>query len=150
MTNAEHLDSIQEATGALMTSLDSLRSGHVKDEEVDVYEFTQKDIILYALGVGASLKNPTELKYIYENDEDFSALPTFFILPAMQAMFTSSKLETAIPGKSVSLAQILHGEQYIEFLGEIPKEGKLISKNSIAEVMDKGSGAAIVQNSKLI
>ncbi|XP_044265364.1 peroxisomal multifunctional enzyme type 2-like isoform X1 [Tribolium madens] len=146
MTNAEHLDSIQEATGALMTSLDSLRSGQVKDEEVDVYNFTQKDIILYALGVGASLKNPTELKFLYENDEDFSALPTFFILPAMQAMFTSSKLESAIPGKSVSLAQILHGEQYIEFLGEVPKEGKLFSKNTIAEVLDKGSGAAIVQN----
>ncbi|RZC40486.1 peroxisomal multifunctional enzyme type 2, partial [Asbolus verrucosus] len=146
MSNAEHLNSIQEATGSLITSLEGLRTGTVDKEEADIYEFTQKDIILYALGVGASLANQNELKFLYENDEEFIPLPTFYILPAMQALFTSSKTESAIPGKTITLAQILHGEQYIEFLGNIPTEGRLISKVSVAEVLDKGSGAAIVQN----
>ena len=52
MTGAEILASIQDATGALMTSLDNLRSGDVKKEEMDVFEFTEKDTILYALGSG--------------------------------------------------------------------------------------------------
>jgi 3-hydroxyacyl-CoA dehydrogenase/3a,7a,12a-trihydroxy-5b-cholest-24-enoyl-CoA hydratase len=165
MEDAEHLNSIQEATGALMSSLESFRSGHAQKQENDVYDFTEKDAILYALGgkllafrsccnliisqcilVGASLKNKNELKFLYENHEDFAALPTFYILPAMRAIFTSSSLESAIPGKSISLAQVLHGEQYIEFLGNVPRDGKLMSTCSLVEVLDKGSGAAIVQD----
>ncbi|XP_063905915.1 peroxisomal multifunctional enzyme type 2 [Zophobas morio] len=146
MTGAEILASIQDATGALMTSLDNLRSGDVKKEEMDVFEFTEKDTILYALGTGASTKKDNEMRFLYENDENFTPLPTFYILPGMQAMFASSQLESAIPGKTISLAQVLHGEQYIEFLGEVPTEGKLISKTNIVEVLDKGSGAAIVQD----
>ena len=35
-------------------------------------EYTHNDTILYALGVGAGTnKEPCELKYIYENHEDF-------------------------------------------------------------------------------
>lgn len=86
------------------------------------------------------------MKFIYENNEDFSPLPTFYILPAMQSLFTSTRIENAIPGKTISLGQILHGEQYIEFFKEPPKEGRIFSKSNVQEVLDKGSGAAIVQN----
>lgn len=101
------------------------------------------------LVVGASLRNKNESKFLYENDEDFTALPTYFILPALDALMTSSHLANAVPGKTIELAQVLHGEQYIEFFGKIPIDGKLISKFGESEVLDKGSGAALVQNSKL-
>ena len=40
--------------------------------EESVLEYTSKDTILYALGIGAGPnKDPCELKYIYENHEDF-------------------------------------------------------------------------------
>ena len=40
--------------------------------EPTVFEYTQKDVILYNLGIGAGpMKEPCELKYIYENHEDF-------------------------------------------------------------------------------
>lgn len=100
------------------------------------------------LSVGASTENPNELKYLYENHEDFTALPTFYILPAMQAIFTSDATQNIIPGRTISLDQVLHGEHYIEFVGDVPTEGRLISKSSVAEVLDKGSGAAIVHNGK--
>lgn len=92
------------------------------------------------------MKNEGDLKYIYENHEEFTALPTFFVLPAIQSMFMSDFLEKAVPGRTVNLGQVLHGEQYIEILGDLPTEGTLVSKVSVAEVMDKGSGAAVVVN----
>lgn len=96
--------------------------------------------------MGASVQD--ELHYVYESHEAFTALPSFYVLPAMQVLFTSNLASNAIPGKEVALEQILHGEQYIEFVGDVPLEGKLISKASVAEVLDKGSGAAITYNSE--
>lgn len=89
------------------------------------------------------------MKYLYENSEDFSVLPTYYIMPAMQVMFTSSAVSRAVPGKEIGLEQVLHGEHYIEMVGEVPpQDGKLVSKFRISEVLDKGSGAAIVCDSK--
>lgn len=50
MKNAQHLDSIQEATGALISSLESLRNPDNKKEDEDIYELTDNGMILYALG----------------------------------------------------------------------------------------------------
>ena len=49
------------------------------------YNYTEKDVILYNLGVGATEK---ELQWTFENDDEFSALPTFGVIPQFQAMFT--------------------------------------------------------------
>lgn len=55
MHNAVHMDSIEEATGSLITTLDELRvsksDGVASKEEGDeFYNFNNKDLILYALG----------------------------------------------------------------------------------------------------
>lgn len=52
MSNAKHLDSIQEATGSLMTALEGLRSGQesTEAEDIDEFSFNDKDCVLYALG----------------------------------------------------------------------------------------------------
>lgn len=54
---------------------------------------------------------------------------------------------SAIPGKEVSLEKILHGEQYLEILGDMKPSGRLTTKLEVAEVLDKGTGALIVTNS---
>lgn len=94
------------------------------------------------------MQQPDELRYIYENHEDFFPLPTFFVLPAMKELMLSNLMGSAVPGKEIALTQILHGEQYVEFLGGVPAEGKLTSKARIAEVLDKGSGAVVVFDGK--
>jgi multifunctional beta-oxidation protein len=43
------------------------------------HEYTDRDVILYALGVNCKR---TELSLVYENDEKFMALPTFGVIPA--------------------------------------------------------------------
>lgn len=52
MSNAQHLDSIQDATMALVSSLEKLRTSPSQKTETsgDVFSFNSKDIILYALG----------------------------------------------------------------------------------------------------
>lgn len=44
--------------------------------------------------VGASVLNASDLKFLYESHENFSALPTFFILPGMV-------MESPVVGKSM-------------------------------------------------
>jgi hypothetical protein len=48
------------------------------------YRYKEKDIILYNLGVGATAAEE-ELKWTYENDEAFEALPTFGVIPQFYA-----------------------------------------------------------------
>jgi multifunctional beta-oxidation protein len=42
------------------------------------FEYDERDIIIYNMGVGATEK---ELQWVYEGDENFGALPTFGVCP---------------------------------------------------------------------
>lgn len=94
------------------------------------------------------MAKPDDLRYLYENHEDFQPLPTFFILPSLQAIF-SFKNDDILPGAAISFEKLLHGEQYFEVMGELPHDGQLYSTCKIAEVLDKGSGAVIVYDGAL-
>lgn len=59
---------------------------------------------MYALGVGASLKEPKDLKFIYEGSSDFSCLPTFGVILAQKSIMGGGLAE--IPGLSVNLAKV--------------------------------------------
>ena len=59
----------------------------VRDAKKDVpepteYSYTERDVILYNLGIGATEK---ELKWTFEGDSDFQALPTFGVIPQFPA-----------------------------------------------------------------
>ncbi|CAG9766389.1 unnamed protein product [Ceutorhynchus assimilis] len=148
MDKAGTFGAIQEVTGALIENLEGLKTSDVSQaqDSPDVFDFTNRDTILYALGVGASLANNNELKYLYESHEEFSVLPTFFILPSLQAVFSSDINMGAAIGKTIDLSQVLHGEQYLEVVGELPMDGQLFQKLELVEVLDKGSGAAMIIN----
>ena len=51
-------------------------------EPVD-YTYTERDVILYNLGIGASEK---DLQWTYEGDDKFAALPTFGVIPQFHLM----------------------------------------------------------------
>eukprot|EP01102_Stenamoeba_stenopodia_P006485 TRINITY_DN1778_c0_g1_i7.p1 TRINITY_DN1778_c0_g1~~TRINITY_DN1778_c0_g1_i7.p1 ORF type:complete len:310 (-),score=58.91 TRINITY_DN1778_c0_g1_i7:45-932(-) len=106
--------------------------------------YTRRDLILYALGVGAS-----ELKFTYENDEAFSALPTYPVVLGMKG--TTSDVVPfgsgyqAIEEFPIDPAMILHGEQSLELLaGALPLEGRFTNKSKIIGLYDKGKGAVMV------
>ncbi|KAL5482279.1 hypothetical protein EMCRGX_G022586 [Ephydatia muelleri] len=139
----------ESGTGTSVTGLEPKEEAKkVGDAGVraGVYTYTPRDVILYALGVGASLSqtDTSELKFLYEGHEDFSVLPSFAVIPA-QTTAMSDIFSRGVPGlKEFNPAQILHGEQYVELKGRIPTSGTLYSEGRITDVLDKKSGALVL------
>jgi len=93
-------------------------------------EYDWKDLVLYALGVGAGFE---ELDYVYENK--LKVIPTFAIL-SIYDFFNEF-----ITLSGVNLAGILHGEHELIVHSPLPPEGgSLTSEGSITEMYDKGPG----------
>eukprot|EP01121_Diplochlamys_sp_Union-15-3_P002305 TRINITY_DN1200_c0_g1_i1.p1 TRINITY_DN1200_c0_g1~~TRINITY_DN1200_c0_g1_i1.p1 ORF type:complete len:312 (-),score=47.97 TRINITY_DN1200_c0_g1_i1:35-970(-) len=107
--------------------------------------YNKRDLILYALGIGA-----TDMKFVYEGDPEFSALPTFSTVLSFKGDSSDvvpfgSNFEM-IPGIDINPAMILHGEQETEILKHpIPLEGQFLNKTIPIGLFDKGSGAVLVQ-----
>ncbi|NLA04260.1 MAG: 3-alpha,7-alpha,12-alpha-trihydroxy-5-beta-cholest-24-enoyl-CoA hydratase [Firmicutes bacterium] len=100
------------------------------------YIYQNRDIILYALGIGAGAADE-DLKFVYEGD--LEVLPTFGVVPPFPALTGIMDLE----GVDINPAMLLHGEQYLELYKPIPAEGKLTSYPKVAALYDKGKGALI-------
>nr|XP_040126385.1 peroxisomal multifunctional enzyme type 2-like [Ictidomys tridecemlineatus] len=106
--------------------------------------YMEMETIMYALGVGASVKDPKDLKFVYEGSSYFSCLPTFGVIIAQKSMMGGGLAD--IPGLSINFAQVLHGEQYLELYKPLPRSGKLKCEAVVADVLDKGSGAVILMD----
>ncbi|XP_006176084.2 peroxisomal multifunctional enzyme type 2 [Camelus ferus] len=106
--------------------------------------YTELDTIMYALGVGASMKEPKDLKFIYEGSSDFSCLPTLGVIMAQKSIMGGRLAE--IPGLSINLAKVLHGEQYLELYKPLPRAGELKCEAVVADVLDKGSGLVLLMD----
>ncbi|KAA1467466.1 multifunctional beta-oxidation protein [Dentipellis sp. KUC8613] len=100
------------------------------------YNFSERDVILYNLGIGATEK---ELQWTFEGDDDFAALPTFGVIP--QFLASSGVSLGWLP--NFNPAKLLHGEQYLAIKAPIPTSGKLVSVSRILEVQDKGKAASV-------
>jgi acyl dehydratase len=97
------------------------------------HTYTERDVILYALGVGAG---PDELQFTYERD--LKVLPTFAVIPAFPAMMNLGG------AMDVNPAMVLHGEQRIALEGPIPTSGTITTTPTIKAVYDKVKGAVVV------
>jgi len=101
--------------------------------ESSVHEHSERDVILYALGVGCGTE---ELSFVYE--QDLKVLPTFAVIPAFPALFA---MGSAI---EVNPMMVLHGEQRIELAGPIPTSGKLTTTPTVKAIYDKVKGALVL------
>jgi acyl dehydratase len=103
-------------------------------------EWTEDDIILYhlALGAGSPPTDPQELAYTYE--ANLKVLPTFGVVPVFPMLAGIIGLD----GLSFNPAKLLHGGQDLVLHRPLPSEAKVHNTGQVVAVHDKGSGAVVV------
>jgi len=96
-------------------------------------DYDWKDVILYAIGVGAGAD---ELDYTYE--KNLKVIPSFSIAAIFDFL---GQIGAA---SNMNLAGILHGEQELIFHNQIPTSGTLTTEGKITHYYDKGKKGALV------
>jgi acyl dehydratase len=96
------------------------------------FEWTERDTMLYALGVGAG---PQDLAFTTENSHDIDqqVLPTYAVI-ACPAWGAAGNVG------SFNWAMLLHGSQQIRLHAPLPASGKLNVSSEVADIQDKGEG----------
>jgi len=100
--------------------------------ESRTYQWTDRDTMLYALGVGAGTD---DLAFTTENSHDIAqqVLPTFAVICCMG--FGAAGLVG-----SFNAGMLLHGSQEIRLSAPLPATGSLSVVAEVADIQDKGEG----------
>jgi acyl dehydratase len=109
------------------------------------HTYTEKDTILYALGLGLGQDpmNEAELAFLYE--KDLRALPTFALVLGYPG-FWIRDLDTG-----VDWVKVLHGEQGFRLHRPIAPRGEVVGITRVTEIVDKGPGkGALVYSERRI
>ncbi|NXP85428.1 DHB4 enzyme, partial [Passerina amoena] len=134
-------------------SMNSTSSGSVVSSSIDtasivgrnlgtnVYKYTHLEPILYALGVGMSTKDPDHLKFLFEGNEEFCCLPSFGVIPAQTSMFDGVP---SLSGLNIDLARVWKSKQNVTMCPCSILTGELRSVATVADILDKGSGAVLL------
>jgi len=105
-----------------------------KRSEPAVIEYGWKDVVLYALGIGAQID---ELQFLYENVEGgLKVFPSFGVLlyPGRASILSELNLEWP---KSI------RGEHRLRVLRPLPPEGRLVTVSEVVSIYDKKKSAVI-------
>ncbi|MBI3224792.1 MAG: MaoC family dehydratase N-terminal domain-containing protein [Mycolicibacterium cosmeticum] len=96
------------------------------------FTWTDRDTLLYALGVGAGLD---DLAFTTENSHDIEqqVLPTF-------AIIACSPFAAALKIGSFNFGMLLHGSQEIRVRKPLAPAGRLRVHSEVADIQDKGEG----------
>ncbi|ODV83802.1 hypothetical protein CANARDRAFT_9361 [[Candida] arabinofermentans NRRL YB-2248] len=116
-----------------------------KDDD-EFYEFDFRKAILYNISIGATSK---ELKYVYENDEDFQVIPSFGVIPFMNQEDGGLNFGDIL--KNFNPMLLLHGEHYLKINRfPISTSAKLNTKSYPISITHKGKDLAKQKNALLV
>jgi hypothetical protein len=113
------------------------------------YDFTlsSKDVILYALSIGAQADplKTSDFKFTYENDGDFQSFPTIACAYGVNSFGEFAKYPGFPP---IDLDYLLHGEEQIEVFKPLKGgDGTVyLCKQSFKDFQDKGNNTVIVSD----
>ena len=93
-------------------------------------EYTERDAMLYALGVGFGDGDSRELPYVYEGH----GLST---VPSMASMMLPA---TLLDDCGLDGDRMLHREQRLELFRPLPPAAKLLANHRVTGVFDRGTG----------
>lgn len=96
--------------------------------------YSEKDVILYALGLGLGLNgdDPHQLRFVYE--KDLQILPTQATVLGYPGFWLSD------PGTGVNWKQVLHGEQGLIIHRPLAVTGDVVGHTRVEAIIDKGEG----------
>ncbi len=106
-------------------------------EEGRRFTYSERDTMLYALGVGMG-DDPLDesvLPFVYERE--LRAVPTLATVVAWGAGVSTEKL-------GVNYRQVLHGEEQTILHRPMPVSAMIVADSSVSEVYDKGEGRGAV------
>lgn len=101
--------------------------------------YTQKDTILYALGVGVGAEDPCDvedLRFVYE--VGLEMLPTQVVVLAFDPIWLAN------PEFGITYSHILHLAQTLTLHRPLPSQGTVISELTVDSILDKGEGNGAV------
>lgn len=98
------------------------------------WSWDERDTILYALGVGATVT--TDLDFLYEQGGP-AVLPTFGVIPS--TLF----LEPTLAAVDIDLSRLLHAGQTLEVVRPLPPRGEVETTRRVTAVWDKHKAALI-------
>lgn len=125
-------------------SLPEIRYDRVMSlEKTAEHEWTEKDAMLYALGIGLA-QNPldhNELAFVYE--EQLQAFPTFPVVVGFD--------EGAMDDIGIDYRYVLHGEHAVTLHRPFPPSGRAAAISRMVGAWDKGAGkGAVFSEEKVI
>jgi acyl dehydratase len=102
------------------------------------HEYTQRDTMLYALGVGLGCDplDAGQLRFVFEKD-----LQT---LPSMVAVLGTPGFWWREPRTGADWVKLVHGEQRIQVFRPLPAAAILTAKNRVVSLTDKGPGKGAI------
>jgi acyl dehydratase len=109
--------------------------------------YTEKDTILYALGLGlgADPLDESQLDFVFEENE-FKALPTMAVVLATPGFWVRD------PDSGVDWVKVLHGEQGLQIHKPLPSAATVVATTKVTGLVDKGAdkGALIYSERTLV
>jgi acyl dehydratase len=111
--------------------------------EGDAFRYTDREVMLYALGVGFGRDplNQQELRFVYEND--LKTVPTFAtVIGWGQATLARS---------GINYLMVVHGEQRLTLHKPLPSQADVLADERVVGAIDKGEGkGALILLEKVI
>lgn len=95
--------------------------------------YTERDSILYALGIGlgADPMDEVQLRFVFEE-------PALTAFPTMPVVLATPGFWARDPATGIDWVKILHGEQGLEIHQPLPPAATVAATTRITEILDKG------------
>src|ERR1700730_12834080 len=102
------------------------------------HAYTQRDTMLYALGIGIGAQPLAagQLRFVFE--QNLQAVPT------MVSVLGSPGFWWRDPGTGADWVKLVHGEQAIRVLKPLPAAATVVAQNRVMSITDKGAGKGAI------
>lgn len=111
-----------------------------------VQTYTANDSILYALGVGLGTDpgDPKQLRYLFEESDGFSALPSMAVVLGSPGFWVRD------PATGINWQKLLHGEQGLQLHAPLPAAATVVGVTRVTDIVDKGDKGAFLYSDRVL